>query len=86
MSIIIRDIGIGFVPMSFHCIYIKSNLGTGFFLDGVCSCISIGGIYLIIGSDIAGGKIYPASGSLQVPISNIIQSFCSQCSDYGPYH
>ena len=59
---------------------------TGFFTVGVRSCFPINGVDLIMGNDLAGGKVYPVPEVVNIPIpdtddlANKSRScFCSKC-------
>ncbi|XP_065149952.1 uncharacterized protein [Paramisgurnus dabryanus] len=68
VSAVVRGIEMGFVPVPLHRIYVQSDLVTGFFTVGVRTGFPIEGIELIIGNDIAGGKVFPVPRVVSNPI------------------
>lgn len=58
----------GFVPAPLHQIHVHSDLVTGFFTVGVQAEFPIGGIEVIMGNDIAGGKVFPVPKVANNPI------------------
>ncbi|KAK5890791.1 hypothetical protein CesoFtcFv8_014277 [Champsocephalus esox] len=60
-------IEMGYVPRPVHNVHIQSKLITGFFPVAVCPALPIRGIVLLMGNDIAGGKITPALEILNSP-------------------
>lgn len=58
-SVLIRGIELGCVKMPLHSIYLQSDLFTGFTKLGVRSQLPVEGVDLILGNDIAGGKVFP---------------------------
>ena len=67
---VVRGIEMGCVPAPLRQIYVKSGIMTGFFTVGVRSCFPIDGIDLIMGNDIAGGKVYPVPEIVDFPIAD----------------
>lgn len=56
-SVLIRGIDLGCVKM--HSVYLQSDLFTGLVKLGEHSQLPIEGVGLILGNDIAGGKVFP---------------------------
>ncbi|XP_059203058.1 uncharacterized protein LOC131982579 isoform X1 [Centropristis striata] len=57
----------GYVPRPVHRVHIQSSLVTGFFPVAVCTELPIPGIVLLMGNDIAGGKVTPTLEVLDHP-------------------
>ncbi len=57
----------GYVPRPVHRIHIQSKLITGFFPVATCPVLPINGVTLLMGNDIAGGKVTPALEVLDIP-------------------
>lgn len=68
VSAVVRGIEMGFVPVPLHRIFIHSDLVTGFFTVGVRAGFPIEGIEVIVGNDIAGGKVFPVPRVVSNPI------------------
>ena len=68
LSAVVMGIEMGFVPAPLHQIHVKSGIVTGFFTVGVRSCFPINGVDLIMGNDLAGGKVYPVPEVVNIPI------------------
>ncbi|XP_045902251.1 uncharacterized protein LOC123969168 [Micropterus dolomieu] len=58
----------GYVPRPVHRIHIQSDLVTGFFPVAVCDALPIQSIVLLLGNDIAGGKVTPTLEVLDSPL------------------
>uniref|UniRef100_A0A7N8YKI4 Gypsy retrotransposon integrase-like protein 1 n=2 Tax=Mastacembelus armatus TaxID=205130 RepID=A0A7N8YKI4_9TELE len=68
-SAILRGIELGYTPKPIHTIYIKSKLVTGYFPIAVSDELPIEGVALLLGNDIAGGKVLPSLEVVDVPIT-----------------
>lgn len=66
-SVVLRGIEMGYIPYPVHRIHIQSKLVTGFFPVAVCPALPVKGITLLMGNDIAGGKVTPALEVLDAP-------------------
>lgn len=55
----VRGIELGCVKVPLHTVYLKSDLVTGPAQIGVRTELPVGDVSLILGNDIAGGKVYP---------------------------
>lgn len=64
---VLRGIEMGYIPRPVHHVHIQSKLVTGFFPVAVCLELPITGIVLLMGNDIAGGKVTPALEVLDQP-------------------
>ncbi|XP_067265883.1 uncharacterized protein [Chanodichthys erythropterus] len=58
-SVLIRGIELGCVKVPLHSVYLQSDLFTGVVKLGVRSQLPIEGVDLILGNDVAGGKVFP---------------------------
>lgn len=58
-SVLIRGIKLDCVKVPLHSVYLQSDLFTGFTKLGVRSQLPVEGVDLILGNDIAGGKVFP---------------------------
>lgn len=66
-KIALRGIELGYAPRPVHPVHIESDLVTGFFPVAICPALPIAGITLLMGNDIAGGKVTPALEALDIP-------------------
>lgn len=66
-SIVLSGIEMGYVPHPVHCVHIQSKFVTGIFPVAVCHALPIKGIKLLMGNDIAGGKVISALEVLDLP-------------------
>ena len=71
---VLRGVEMGYVPRPVHRVHIQSSLVTGFFPVAVCTELPIPGIVLLMGNDIAGGKITPTLEILDHPQCEGIQT------------
>ena len=67
---VLRGIEMGYVPRAVHRVHIQSELVTGLFPVAVCSELPIQGIVLLMGNDIAGGKVHSALEVLDSPVGD----------------
>ncbi len=58
-SVLIRGIELGCVKVPLHSVYLQSDLFTGVAKLGVRSQLPVEGVGLILGNDVAGGKVFP---------------------------
>lgn len=56
---VLRGVEMGYVPRPVHRVHIQSSIATGVFPVAVCAELPIPGIVLLMGNDIAGGKVTP---------------------------
>lgn len=56
---VLRGIEMGYSPRPVHFVHVKSNLVTGTFPVAVCSELPISGVDMLMGNDIAGGRVTP---------------------------
>lgn len=56
---VLRGVEMGFALRPVHCVHIEYDLITVFFPVAVCPELPIKGIALLMGNDIAGGKVTP---------------------------
>ncbi|XP_027141960.1 uncharacterized protein LOC113747241 [Larimichthys crocea] len=68
-SVALQGIEMGYVPQPVHKIHLESNLVTGFYPVAVCTALPIKGVVLLLGNDIAGGKVIPTLEVLASPQS-----------------
>lgn len=78
VSTIVRGMGMSFVPVPLHLVYMKSKLVSRFFPVAVHSHFPGDGVGFIMGNDIAGGKVYPGSKVVDDPISQAEPSGMAQ--------
>ncbi len=57
-SVLIRGIELGCVKVPLHSVYLQSDLFTGVVELGVRSQLPVEGVGLILGNDVAGGKVF----------------------------
>lgn len=65
-----RGIGMNFLTVPLHRIYVKTQLVSGFFLGAVGSSFPMEGVDFILGNDLAGGKVYRFPEVVERPITN----------------
>lgn len=63
----LRGVEMGYMLQPVHCVYIQSELVTGYFLVSVCLELPVRGIGLLMGNNIAGGKVTPSLEVLNSP-------------------
>lgn len=56
---LIRGSEMGCVNVPLHRVYLESDLVTGPVTLGVCSRLPVDGVSLILGNELAGGKVFP---------------------------
>ncbi|XP_039902083.1 uncharacterized protein LOC120742707 [Simochromis diagramma] len=66
-DVIVRGVGMTYVPAPLHRIWVQSDLISGVFPVAVCPCFPIDGVDFIMGNDIAGGKVYPTPEVTKTP-------------------
>uniref|UniRef100_A0A672HFT3 CCHC-type domain-containing protein n=1 Tax=Salarias fasciatus TaxID=181472 RepID=A0A672HFT3_SALFA len=66
-SVPLRGIEMGYTPRPVHKVYINSKLMSGIFPVAVCPALPIEGVVLLMGNDIAGGKVIPVLEVLDSP-------------------
>ncbi|CAI5660699.1 unnamed protein product [Oreochromis niloticus] len=66
-DVIVRGVGMTYVPAPLHRIWVQSDLVSGVFPVAVCPCFPIDGVDFIMGNDIAGGKVYPTPEVTKTP-------------------
>lgn len=73
---VLRGIEMGYSPQPVHHIHVQSKLITGFFHVAVCLALPIRSISLLMGNDIAGGKVTPALEDLIRfhPVQSLVHS------------
>lgn len=80
----LRGVEMGCILRPVHCVNIESELVTGFFSVAISSELPIGGIDLLMGNDIAGGKVIPSLEVLDSPQRTDTCEVNSQKSDLYP--
>lgn len=68
-SVVLQGLEMGYVPRPVHLVQLQSELISGIFPIAVCSELPVKGISLLLGNDIAGGKVTPSLEILDVPCS-----------------
>lgn len=66
-SVLLRGIEMGCVPVPLHTVHLTSDLVSGYFRIGVQSELPVHGVDLIMGNDLAGGKVVPVLEVLDKP-------------------
>uniref|UniRef100_A0A8C2FDI9 SCAN box domain-containing protein n=1 Tax=Cyprinus carpio TaxID=7962 RepID=A0A8C2FDI9_CYPCA len=66
-SVLIQGIELGCVKVPLHQVHLKSDLVEGPVKIAVCSQLPVKGISLILGNDLAGGKVFPCPVVTDVP-------------------
>lgn len=66
-SSVLRGVEMGYVLRPVHRIHIQSSLVTGFFPVAVCNELPVSGIALLMGNDIASGRVTPTLHVLDHP-------------------
>ena len=70
-SAIIQGVGMRFIPVPLHYVHICSSLINGFFKVAVRPALPINGVDIIVGNDLAGGKVMPVPEVLDSPDLNL---------------
>ena len=78
-SVLIQGVGLDVMRVPLHQIHLQSDLVSGPVVVGVRPSLPVKGVSLILGNDLAGGKVQP---DLQV-ISNTEQILCSRPTTDG---
>lgn len=68
-STIVQGIEMGFVPVPLHRVWVSSDLVSGYFNVAIRASLPVQGIHLIMGNDIAGGKVMPVMHVTDTPVS-----------------
>ncbi|XP_036069363.1 uncharacterized protein LOC118599127 [Oryzias melastigma] len=68
---ILCGIGMEYSPRPVHRVHLKSELISGVFPMAVCPALPIKGVAILLGNDVAGGKVVPHLEVLQKPISHV---------------
>lgn len=68
-SVLVQGVGMEFVPAPLHNIYVHSSLVSGLFEVAVLPVLPIKGVDLILGNDLAGGRVLPVPEVLDSPDS-----------------
>lgn len=71
-NVIVQGIEMGYVGVPLHQVQIDTNLVSGVFKVAVRSALPVPGIDLIMGNDIAGGKVYPVLEVLKRPETPVL--------------
>ena len=66
-STTVRGIGMGYIPAPLHRVHIRSKLISGFFSVAARHSFPIQGVDVIMGNDIAKGKVLPSPEVVDVP-------------------
>lgn len=72
---VVQDIGLRYVNVPLHSVYLQSDLVCGKVEVGVCTKLPISGVTFILGNDLAGGKVLPVPEVLSEPVISEVQSF-----------
>lgn len=59
-SVLVYGIELGCISIPLHSIHLKSDLVSGFVNIGVRSQLPVEGVSMILGNDLAGGKVFPS--------------------------
>ncbi len=66
-DVLVRGIELGCVRVPVHVIHLKSDLVTGMVPLGVRTELPVDGVSLILGNDLAGGKVFPSPVVVDMP-------------------
>ncbi|CAI5677731.1 unnamed protein product [Oreochromis niloticus] len=77
-DVIVRGVGMTYMPAPLHRIWVQSDLVSGVFPVAVCPCFPIDGVDFIMGNDIAGGKVYPTPEVTKTPGPSPLSDALSQ--------
>uniref|UniRef100_A0A3B1K8B9 Gypsy retrotransposon integrase-like protein 1 n=1 Tax=Astyanax mexicanus TaxID=7994 RepID=A0A3B1K8B9_ASTMX len=72
-----QGIDMSYMKVPLHEVYLKSDLVSGHFKVGVCSALPVKGVQLILGNDIAGGRVVPVPEVIDKPSPNGSVEHCS---------
>lgn len=73
-NVILRGVEMGYVPQPVHYVCLKTDLISGVFPMAVCAALSIANVSVLLGNDIAGGKVVPALEVLDKPDKDRLRS------------
>lgn len=59
VSVLVRGMELGCMKVPLHTVYLRSGLVSGRVELGVCSKLPVDGVTLLLGNDLAGGKVFP---------------------------
>ncbi len=59
-SVVLSGIEMGYVPRPLHFVRVHSKLVSGVFPVAICPALPIRGVTMLLGNDIAGGKVIPS--------------------------
>lgn len=68
MEVLVRGIELGCVKLPIHSVYLKTDLVTGMVNVGVCEKLPVDGVDVILGNDLAGGKVFPSPIVTTIPV------------------
>ncbi len=73
-DVLVQGIEMGVLKVPLHTLYIRSELITGFVKVAVRKQLPVTGVTMIIGNDLAGGKVLPIPEVIENPLSAIAAS------------
>lgn len=82
-SVLVRGIELGCISIPLHSICLKSDLVSGCVSLGVRSKLPVEGVSMILGNDLAGGKVFPSPIVSEDPVRSA-QNGLVQCSATFP--
>lgn len=88
-GVIVQGIDMSFVNVPLHRVKTESDLVSCCFNLAVCTSLPVSGIHLIMGNDVAGGKVHPVLELLKQPktqASEISPDIFSACVLLKPKH
>ncbi|XP_013867485.1 uncharacterized protein LOC106520098, partial [Austrofundulus limnaeus] len=71
-GVVVQGIGMTFVSTPLHNIHLKTSLVNGFCRVAVLPTLPIRGVDLILGNDLAGGKVLPVPEVLDTPDTSLV--------------
>ncbi|KAL0152767.1 hypothetical protein M9458_052490 [Cirrhinus mrigala] len=67
-DVLVRGIELGCVKLPIHSVYLDSDLVTGTVNVGVCEKLPVDEVDVILGNDLAGGKVFPSPIVSTIPV------------------
>lgn len=68
MDVLVRGIELGCVKLPIHSVYLKTDLVIGMVNVGVCEKLPVDDVDVILGNDLAGGKVFPSTIVTTIPV------------------
>uniref|UniRef100_A0A3B1J3T9 Gypsy retrotransposon integrase-like protein 1 n=1 Tax=Astyanax mexicanus TaxID=7994 RepID=A0A3B1J3T9_ASTMX len=79
-----KGLGSDYMKVPLHTVYLASKLLSGLFRIAVCDALPVDGIAVILGNDLAGGKVFPILEILDTPVLDCPEMFEKVSPDVFP--